>query len=107
MKDASLSIANPHPTLTTARQKFALAMSGIGIVLLLLVWASQKAFAPVPLLLVSFGLMFVGVLIFFREEYLFKPEGIKNNGVWFKSLSSRGVWGWLVAIVITAFYAVL
>lgn len=107
MKDASLSIATPHPTLTTARQKFALAMSGIGIVLLLLVWASQKAFAPVPLLLLSFGLMFVGVLIFVREEYLFKPEGIKNNGVWFKSLSSRGVWGWLAAIVITAFYTVL
>jgi polyferredoxin len=57
--------------------------------------------------MLSFGLMFVGVLIFIREEYLFKPEGIKNNGVWFKSLSARGVWGWLVAIVITAFYTVL
>ena len=107
MKNASLSIANPNPGLTTGKQKIALALAGLGVVLLLLVWAAQNAFSPVLLLSLSLGLMLAGVWVFVREEYLTKPEGIKNNGVWFKSLSARGVWGWLAAIVITGFYTVL
>ncbi len=107
MKDASLSIANPNPSLTTGKQKIALALAGLGVVLLLLVWASRNAFAPVPVLSVSLGLMLAGVLVFVREEYLSKPEGIKNNLVWFNSLSARGVWGWLAAIIITGFYTAL
>lgn len=107
MKNPSLSIANPNPSLTTGKQKIALALAGLGAVLLLLVWAAQNAFSPVPILSLSLGLMLAGVLVFVREEYLNKPEGIKNNGVWFKSLSARGVWGWLLAIIITGFYTVL
>lgn len=103
----SLSIANPNPIMTTGRQKMALALAGIGVVLLLVVWAAQNAFNPVPVLLSALGLMAAGVGLFVREEYLTRPEGIKNNGVWFGSLSARGVWGWLAAIVITGFYTVL
>lgn len=107
MNDASLSIATPKRAQTSGRQKFALAMAGLGAVLLLLVWAAQNAFAPVPVLLVALGLMIAGALLFVREEYLTRPEGIRNNGVWFRSLSARGVWGWLVAVVLTGFYTVL
>lgn len=107
MKDSSLSLATPNPALTTGRQKLALALAGMGVLLLLVVWASRNAFSPVPVLLASLGLMSAGVLVFVREEYLTRPEGIKNNGVWFKSLSARGVWGWLAAIIITGFYTVL
>lgn len=103
----SLSLTSPHPALTTGKQKIALALAGLGVVLLLLVWAAQNAFAPVPVLLAALGLMGTGALIFIQEEYLTRPEGIKNNGVWFKSLSARGVWGWLAAVVITGFYTVL
>jgi polyferredoxin len=101
------SLATPNPSLTTGKQKLALALAGLGVVLLLLVWAAQNAFAPVPVLLAALGLMLLGVLVFVREEYLRRPAGIQNNGVWFKSLSARGVWGWLAAIVITGFYTVL
>lgn len=101
------SLATPHPSLTTGKQKLALALAGLGAVLLLLVWAAQNAFWPVPMLLTSLGLMVVGMWLFVREEYLTKPEGIKNNRVWINSLSARGVWGWLAAVVITGFYTVL
>ena len=107
MKNASLSLASPHPTLTSGKQKLALVLAGLGVVLLLLVWAARNAFAPVPVLLAALGLMGAGALMFIHEEYLTRPEGIKNNGVWFKSLSARGVWGWLAAVVITGFYTVL
>lgn len=103
----SLSLATPHPSLTSGKQKLALAMAGIGIVLLLVVWAAKNAFAPIPVLLTSVGLMLAGLWLFVREEYLNRPAGIKNNGVWFKSLSARGVWGWLIAIILTTFYSVL
>lgn len=101
------NLAPAPPTLTSSRQKLALILAGLGVLLILVVWSAQNAFAPIPVLLSSFGLMAAGVWLFVREEYLLKPEGIKNNGVWFKSLSARGVWAWLVAIVITGFYTVL
>lgn len=107
MKNASLSLTSPHPTLTSGRQKLALVLAGLGVLLLLLVWAARNAFAPVPVLLAALGLMATGVFVFIREEYLIRPEGIKNNGVWLGSLSARGVWGWLAAVVITGFYTVL
>lgn len=107
MKNASLSLASPNPTLTSGRQKLALVLAGLGVLLLLLVWAARNAFAPVPVLLAALGLMATGVFVFIREEYLIRPEGIKNNGVWLGSLSARGVWGWLAAVVITGFYTVL
>ncbi len=103
----SISIATPNPALTTGRQKLALVLAGLGVVLLLLVWAAQNAFTPVPVLTAALGLMLAGALLFVREEYLTRPEGIRNNGVWFRSLSARGVWGWLAAVVLTVFYTVL
>lgn len=103
----SLSIATPNPMLTTGKQKLALALAGLGVVLLLVVWFARNAFAPLPVLLTSLGLMAAGTLLFVREEYLTRPEGIKNNGVWFRSLSARGVWSWLAAIVLTGFYTAL
>ncbi|MBT8320781.1 MAG: 4Fe-4S binding protein, partial [Eudoraea sp.] len=36
-----------------------------------------------------------------------KTKGIKNDGVWFKSISSMGFWGWIAGIAITTFYIVL
>ena len=85
----SLSVANPNPTLTTGKQKMALALAGLGVVLLLFVWAAKNAFSPVPMLVAALGLMVAGMVLFVREEYITKPDGIKNNGVWFKSLSVR------------------
>lgn len=107
MRDSSLSIATPNPILTTGRQKMALALAGIGVLMLLLVWASGNAFVPVPVFLTALVLCTVGTWLFIREEYRTRPEGIKNNGVWFRSLTARGVWGWLVGILFTGFYICL
>lgn len=103
----SLSIAKPQLVRTSGKQKLAIGLAGMGAVLLLLVWAARDAFSPLPVLLTSLGLMVAGLWLFIREEYLGKPEGIKNNGVWFRSLSARGVWAWLLGIIITGFYTVL
>ncbi|NUQ25809.1 MAG: 4Fe-4S binding protein [Saprospiraceae bacterium] len=107
MQTESLSISVPSPAYTSAKQKIAIALSGIGILLILVVWAAGRAVAPVPVSLVAFGFMLAGVAVFVREEYLKHPEGIKNNGAWFRSLTARGVWGWLLGVLITGFYVCL
>jgi hypothetical protein len=93
--------------MTSAKQKIALGLAGLGIVALLAVWAAGKAIAPVPTFLAALALVATGITLFIREEYLTRPEGIKNNGLWMRSLTARGVWGWLVGVVITGFYVCL
>ena len=39
--------------------------------------------------------------------YFKSSAGIKNNHVWTKSLTNRGVLGWITAIVLTTFYVLL
>jgi len=107
MQASSLSLATPAPVLTSSRQKAALTLGALGTLLLLVTWAAGRAIAPVPTLLLSFSLMAAGVGLFVREEYLRHPAGIRNHGVWFRSLSARGVWGWVLGVWITGFYVCL
>jgi polyferredoxin len=48
-----------------------------------------------------------GIILFAAGTYSNKTEGIKNDGVWFKSLTSRGFLGWIIGISLTGFYIVL
>src|SRR5680860_1294902 len=51
--------------------------------------------------------MAIGVIWYSFELYKNKPAGIKNNGVWFDSLVNRGLWAWILGIVLTGFYVIL
>lgn len=102
----SISIATPDPIHTSARQKIALAMASVGILYWLLVWLSNS-FYNLYGLLFSFISIIGGVVSFVQAEYLTKPEGIKNTGVWLNSLTARGIWGWILGILLTNFYIVL
>jgi polyferredoxin len=48
-----------------------------------------------------------GIILFAKGAYKNKLEGIKNDGVWFKSISSRGYLAWIAGIGLTGFYIVL
>ncbi|MBL4662737.1 MAG: 4Fe-4S binding protein [Flavobacteriaceae bacterium] len=48
-----------------------------------------------------------GILLFAKGSYQGKLAGIKNHGVWFKSVSNRGFWGWIVGVTLTGFYIIL
>jgi len=48
-----------------------------------------------------------GIILFAHGSYKHKLEGIKNDGVWFKSISSRGYLAWIAGIALTGFYIVL
>lgn len=52
----------------------------------------------------SFLLMTMGGLVYFQTVYGKRLPGIKNDGVWFSALSSRGLMGWVLGMGLTAFY---
>lgn len=49
----------------------------------------------------------VGVTAYTIGLYRGHPAGIKNNGVWFESLTSRGLLAWLTALSLTGLYVAL
>lgn len=52
-------------------------------------------------------LPFLAGAIYFWEAYRHQTPGIKNDGVFFKSATSRGMLGWLAGVAMTAFYVAL
>ncbi|TXE06196.1 4Fe-4S binding protein [Seonamhaeicola algicola] len=58
-------------------------------------------------LFIALAAITAGVILYSKGLYANKPAGIKNHGVWFKSISSRGFWGWITGITLTGFYIIL
>jgi polyferredoxin len=58
------------------------------------------------MLLLSFGLLGGGALIYFRR-HLRKPAGIDNDGMWLSGATARGALGWVLGIVFTGGYVLL
>ncbi len=101
------SIAGPKAQKLNLIQKLGLIISGIGISIILLTWAGiniqQKGlWLSITLLSIS-----TGILVYTYGTYKNKSAGIKNDGVFFNSLTNRGVIGWIVAVILTTFYVFL
>ena len=102
-----MSLAKPEANDLSIKQKVAVIIGVAGLFILALAlfntnFPNKDLFLTASLLMIS-----VGTILFANDAYLTKLEGIKNDGVWFKSISSRGILGWVTGIVLTAFYIVL
>ena len=106
MKNESISISNPDKGKLNSTEKFSVALIAIGLLILVLssfnVKLNNNVYLPI-----SLSSLLVGMVIFARQKYLNDLPGIKNNGVWFSSLSSRGITGWIVGIILTSFYVII
>ncbi len=103
----SMSLAKPSPQNISTKQKIALALGFLGLFIMVLALANVDLPNKGIFLTISIGLISTGTIIYANDAYLTKLEGIKNDGLWFKSISSRGTWGWILGVVLTAFYIVL
>ncbi|MGB5204566.1 MAG: 4Fe-4S dicluster domain-containing protein [Eudoraea sp.] len=105
--DKSMALTGEPPAALSRFQKLAvlLGLSGLFIVLL----AGFNVDFPNKGIWLSISLtaIFIGVFWFTKEAYALKLKGIKNDGVWFKSISSKGLWAWITGITLTGFYIVL
>ncbi|MCF6296205.1 MAG: FeS-binding protein, partial [Flavobacteriaceae bacterium] len=103
----SMSLAKPDANDLSTKQKIAVAFGVIGLFILVLALFNTNFPNKGIILTTSLILISVGTILFANDAYLTKLEGIKNDGVWFKSISSRGTLGWITGIVLTLFYVVL
>ena len=87
----------------TQKKQSSLGIGVVGFVLL-----ATALFIPydnkVAFLSLSFALMTVGGMLYFRTVYGTALAGIKNDGVWFSALTTRGLSGWILGLLLTAFY---
>ncbi|MCF6296549.1 MAG: 4Fe-4S binding protein [Flavobacteriaceae bacterium] len=103
----SMSLAKPEANNLSVKQKIALALGTIGVFILVLTFFNANLPNSSLFLTSALVLISVGVILFANDAYLTKIKGIKNDGVWFKSISSRGFLGWITGVILTLFYIVL
>lgn len=101
----NLSISQGHEKVDWT-QKIGLTLAGFGILVLLISWGGVVLNATIFLPLSMFAIL-VGTAIYGHRSYMKIPAGIKNNSVYFNSLTNKGAIGWVVAIVLTGFYVFL
>jgi polyferredoxin len=106
-KNTSYAISNPHKIPLDPIQKISFGLAILGLVILFLAWLGINLQNNTIALSLSLVMIVGGTLAYARRTYLLHPEGIKNNHVWFNSLSNRGVWAWILGIVLTVFYILL
>ncbi|MBT8273359.1 MAG: FeS-binding protein, partial [Bacteroidia bacterium] len=97
----SMSLANPHAEGISTKLKLALGLGLIGFFILVLAlfninFSNRGLIVTTALLLIT-----IGVVLYTHALYASKLQGIKNDGVWFKSISSKGTLGWLTGVLIT------
>ncbi len=105
--NASMSLAKPDSQALSKTQKIAVAIGVIGFFILILALFNVNFPNKALFLTLSLVMMTIGTLTFANNAYLTKHEGIKNDGVMFKSISSKGIWGWATGIALTLFYIIL
>ena len=102
----SLSVASHAATASlNNKMKIGVALVAIGFISLI-TGLFNELYHP-SLLIVFFTTVSIGSLLYTRGLYQNTTAGIKNNGVMFKSLTSRGLWAWVLGIVLTSFYIIL
>ncbi len=102
-----MSIAKPDAVDISTTQKIALSAGIIGLFIMVLALFNTNFPSQGLFLVLALGLISAGTIVYSRDAYLTKLEGVKNDGVWFKSISSRGLWGWIVGVILTTFYIIL
>lgn len=104
-KDMSLTGQPPQSINTIQKIATVIGLAGLAVILLA---AFNINFPNKGLwLTAALGSITGGIILFAKGHYATKHEGIKNDGVWFKSISSRGFWAWVAGIALTGFYIVL
>ena len=87
--------------------KIGLGVMSVGILILLIALTGIITDAPQITFYLSFGMIIFGSIAHLISKAKEVLPGIKNDRVFFDSISSRGIYGWMLGIIITGFYIVL
>lgn len=105
--DKDISLVSGPPVGLNTLQKGATFLGMFGLLIIVLAgfnvnFPNKGLWLAISLLSISAGIIF-----FAKGAYGHKQEGIKNDGVWFKSISNRGFAAWVAGIAMTGFYVIL
>ena len=104
-KDITMVTGPPKEINTT--QKIATVLGVAGLLILVLATFNVNFGNKALWLTLALGGIASGIILFAKGAYGDKQEGIKNDAVWFKGITSRGFMGWVAGISMTGFYVVL
>ena len=89
-----------------AGQKISVTISVLGLFIGIL--ASTGIYlSSTSSIIISIVLISLGVILFSFLTYQGYSDGSKNNEVWFRSITNRGFWAWILALTLTGFYILL
>lgn len=88
-------------------KKIGLALVSIGFLLLFVSATGIAKEQPTLFSILIFGSIMVGSLVYVLPQVKETPAGIKNNNIFFDSMTSKGVAAWIAGIFITGFYVLL
>jgi len=88
-------------------QRGALAVLGVGILVLLAQLGGGAGAGTWPGLGLSWGLIGLGIALTSWRRHAGQTEGIHHDGIQFASLTSRGALGWLAGILMTGLYVLI
>jgi polyferredoxin len=102
-----MSLTGEAPAALNTMQKFATVIGMSGLLILILALFNVNFPNKTLWLTLSLLALTLGIILFAKGAYGNTLAGIKNNGVWFKSISSRGYLAWISGIALTGFYVIL
>lgn len=94
-------------TWSRAVKRIGLTLFSLGFLALFVAAAGFGRQQPGLGLAVSMGLVVLGGLLYFIPQRWEGPPGIRNNHLFFKALTSRGVIAWVLGVFMTGFYVAL
>ncbi|MBK9735217.1 MAG: 4Fe-4S binding protein [Saprospiraceae bacterium] len=104
----SISVtAHQHSEGMNIMQKVALSLVALGFLAQLVYWLTFSSSQAGLWMWSSLAAITIGSLLYTSDLYKDTLPGIKNNGVWMTSISSRGMWAWMLGVFLTGFYVLL
>ncbi|MEH6408863.1 MAG: 4Fe-4S binding protein, partial [Leeuwenhoekiella sp.] len=105
--EPGMSLAGEPPKALSTVQKIASAIGMAGLFILALALFNVNFPNKTVFLALALGMIAAGTIIFANDLYRGKHAGIKNDGVYFKSMTAKGLAAWATGITLTLFYIVL
>ena len=102
-----MALTGQPPAALNVIQKLGTALGVGGLLILVLAVFNLQLPSKTLWLSIALSALFGGIVLFSYGAYSDKQAGIKNDGVWFKSVSSRGFLAWIAGLALTGFYIVL
>ncbi|AXT62518.1 4Fe-4S binding protein [Aquimarina sp. AD10] len=105
--ERNMALTGQPPKSLNTIQKIGVLVGMSGLLILVLAIFNINLPNKTAWLAISLIALIAGIITFSKGAYDKKLEGIKNDAVWFNSISSRGVLAWIAGVALTGFYIVL